>query len=140
MALACGSVAFASTGLDAPPARCDVTAVFKARKGEIDVSSYTNLKSWLAETTRIASFHEAGAAPGGDRKICMVVPSAEQVRPVYRSVSRLVDRTYSSIAPVKVENRFGGLYERKPSKSWGRAPNVPRNNGLPQRPPTDKWN
>ncbi|WP_271068807.1 hypothetical protein [Caulobacter sp. NIBR1757] len=138
MAIALGPVSATAADLNPRPG-CDVSVVFKARKGSIDTSSYERLQHWLQRTDEISSFQDVQTS-GKGRKLCMTVLSREEIRPVYRAVTLMVDRSFGGGAPVKVENRFGGLYERKPYRSWGPSSQLPRNNGISERPPLGNRN
>eukprot|EP01030_Chromulinospumella_sphaerica_P020073 gene20073-19979_t len=119
---------------------CDASVEFKARDGKIDARSYKRVKTWLGESREISSFEESSPRPDGSLKLCVMAASKEGIRPVYTALTLLVDRSYGGVALVRVQNRYGGLFDKKRVKFYGRTPGVPRNNGLPQRPPSDKWN
>ncbi len=119
---------------------CDASVEFKARDGKIDTRSYKRVRAWLVESQEISSFEETPPRKDGSLKLCIMAASKDRIRPVFTVLTLLVDRTYGGRALVRVENRYGGLFEKKRVKFRGSTPIVPKNNGLPQRPPSDKWN
>lgn len=138
--MAAGVVSFPAMAAELKPhSGCDISVVFKARNGKIDIDSYRRMQGWLKRTTEISSFQDVERA-GKGRKLCMMARSPDEIRPVYTAVTLLVDRSFGGDAPVKVENRFGGLFERKPYRYWGPYSSPPRNNGISERPPLGNRN
>jgi hypothetical protein len=135
VALAAALGAFTALAADPKPrSGCDISVVFKTRKGKIDTKSYERMQRWLKLTKELSSFQDLETF-GKGRKLCMTVPSREEIRPIYTAVTLLVDRSFGDVATVRVENRFGSLFERKPYRYWGPDVRPPRNNGISERPP-----
>lgn len=122
-----------------PRSGCDISVAFKVREGKIDVDSYERMKEWLSRTTELTSFQDTENG-GKARKLCLLVSEKDRIRPVFQAVVRLVDRSYGGDATVKVENRFGGLFERKPYRSYSPGGPQPRSNGINERPPMGNRN
>jgi hypothetical protein len=123
-----------------PRAGCDVTVDFKAKDGRIDTKSYNHVKAWLDGSREITSYSEPPPNADGAVRLCVMATSKDDIRRMYSAIIVLVDRSYGRKAPIRIQNRYGGLYDKKVVKFRGSTPGVPRNNGLPQRPPSDKWN
>ncbi len=116
-----------------PRSGCDISVVFKPRKGKIDLSSYRRMRGWLENTKEISSFRDVETS-GAGRKVCIVVPSRQQIRPVYTNVTLLVERSFGWDAPVQVVDRFGSVFRLRPVLSPVVPGRPPKNNGISERP------
>lgn len=116
-----------------PRAGCDLTVEFRPTKGKIDPVAYRSVKEWLDQAALITSAKELPAQPNGARKFCITVESENYIRMRFRDLGVVVRGSFSGPGSVRVRNRFGGIFEKRPDKPEASS-HVPRSNGLPSRP------
>jgi hypothetical protein len=128
----------------ATAATCDVTLAVEPNKGRADEAVLSKVKAWLeGHKTLVASVEEA-RFDDGFRKLCIMASEPATPDQLFESLQAQLPkstkagwvRLYSStgqsvrLAESNYDPRGGG-------SSAGSHP-PPKNNGLPQRPPSDK--
>ena len=132
-ALIAMSLLAAPAAVEKPRRGCDVSVLFKATRGKIDTQSFDGLTRWLSSSSDITGYEKTDRRDGTVR-LCIQTTHPE-IRNVFNTVSNRVARSFGGASYVKVENRYGGLFELPRFKGYTQRgnPNQAGHNGRPSR-------
>lgn len=108
----------------------------------INMNVYGRVTAWLRRNPSRATASEArwgsDLAGKGGRTLCLTAPTSGDTAALYDDVRKLLPK-YSPKGRIILQSRLGYRFQTELS-SYSPGERVPKDNGLRQRPPTDKWN